>query len=509
VGKLPADLQHGRAYQFRDPAQHPLGGRVLSSRLIIVSNRVSIPNSKRSAPGGLAVGLLGALRQSGGMWYGWNGKISKDEEERSAPEIIRDKNIEFVTVPLTTDEYAGYYQGFANRVLWPLFHLRLNLVEYQGKDFEVYRKTNQKFARDVARLVEPEDVMWIHDYHCIPLGHKLRRLGIKNRIGFFLHIPFPAYDVYRSIPNPHRLLEYFLDYDLIGFQTELDRDSFLDTVRRIFPASEVTDTTIIHGGRHIKTGAFPIGIDYENVVATAAERGLHSIHVKRLRKSLENRKLIIGVDRLDYSKGLAERFKAFQHFMERSPQYRNQVVYMQIAQPSRVDVPEYQAITDEVDFLAGKINGHFAQYDRVPLRYLNRGFNHPTILGFLSIADVGLVTPLRDGMNLVAKEYVAAQDPENPGVLILSRMTGAADELEGALLVTPYNIDGVAAAINQALDMSRPERRQRWQSMIKQVQSNDVRNWASSFVERLTEGQTEKMRFRGGLSIPTDTRSLR
>ncbi len=456
----------------------------MNSRLIVVSNRVSLPNAKRSAPGGLAVGLLSALRQSGGIWYGWNGKI---RDEHGEPEVIKDKNIEFVTVPLTNEEYAGYYKGFANRVLWPLFHLRLNLVEYQGKNFETYRKTNQVFARDLARLIDTEDLIWVHDYHCIPLGYKLRNLGIQNRIGFFLHIPFPAYDVYRSIPNPHFLLQYFLHYDLLGFQTELDRDSFLDTVRRILPDARVMDTSVTCQGRHIRTGAFPIGIDYENVAATAAERAAHSIHVKRLRKSLDSRKLIIGVDRLDYSKGLAERFRAFQQFMECFKQYRDQVVYMQIAQPSRVDVPEYRAITDEVDFLAGKINGHFAQYDRVPLRYLNRGFNHPTILGFLSIADVGLVTPLRDGMNLVAKEYVAAQNPDKPGVLILSRMTGAADELDGALLVTPYNIDGVAEAINRALEMPLEERKERWQNMIQHVRGNDILHWAQNFVDCLSE----------------------
>lgn len=458
----------------------------MKPRLIVVSNRVSVPRTKRSAPGGLAVGLLSALRQSGGVWYGWNGKITK-EEHHAGSETQMDGNIEFVTVPLTADEYAGYYQGFANRVLWPLFHLRLNLVEYQGKDFEIYKKTNQSFAEDVVKLIGPDDIVWIHDYHCIPLGQKLRRMEIQNRIGFFLHIPFPAYDVYRSIPNPHILLEYFLHYDLIGFQTELDRDSFLDTVRRIFPEAQVTESTVFHRGRRIRTGAFPIGIDYESVVATAADRERHSVHVKRLRRSVGSRKLIIGVDRLDYSKGLAERFKAFQHFMEYSEQYRNHVVYMQIAQPSRVDVPEYQAITDEVDFLAGKINGHFAQYDRVPLRYLNRGFNHSTILGFLSIADIGLVTPLRDGMNLVAKEYVAAQNPDNPGVLILSRMTGAANELDGALLVTPYNIDGVAEAIQRALDMPLNERVARWQSMIGRVRANDVHNWTSSFVDCLID----------------------
>ncbi|HEX5056028.1 MAG TPA: trehalose-6-phosphate synthase [Gammaproteobacteria bacterium] len=478
-------------------------------RLVVVSNRVSVPRSRRIASGGLAVGLLSALRESGGVWYGWNGKITK-EDSHGGPESLADGNIEFVTVPLTAEEYGGYYQGFANRVLWPLFHLRLNLVEYRGRDFEIYRQTNQAFAEDLLKLVSADDILWIHDYHCIPLGQKLRRMGLHNRMGFFLHIPFPAYDVFRSIPNPHILLEYFLHYDLIGFQTELDRDSFLDTVRRIFPGARVTETSIDYRERHIQTGAFPIGIDYENVVATATERAMHSVHVKRLRRSLDNRKLIIGVDRLDYSKGLAERFRAFQHFMEYSEQYRNHVVYMQIAQPSRVDVPEYQAITDEVDFLAGKINGHFAQYDRVPLRYLNRGFSHPTIMGFLAIADVGLVTPLRDGMNLVAKEYVAAQDPEQPGVLILSRMTGAADELDGALLVTPYNIDGVAAAIERALDMPLPERRERWQSMIKQVRANDVHNWAANFVETLNEGAAPSLFVASGRrSTPVDSKSLR
>lgn len=454
----------------------------MSKRLVVVSNRVSVPKSKRPTPGGLAVGILAALQRSGGLWYGWNGKTADPkhcELERASVD-----GIDFATVPLTPEEYDGYYRGFANRVLWPLFHLRLNLVEYQRRYFEIYRRTNAAFAERVARLVEPDNLIWIHDYHCIPMGHKLRKLGVENRIGFFLHIPFPAYDVFRAIPNHTLLIKYFLNYNLVGFQSELDRDSFLDTVSRVVPDAEVSGERIRYKGSETKVGAFPIGVDYDNILRDV-DRAKQSTHIRRLRENLRDRKLITGVDRLDYSKGLTQRFEAFEHLLNRYIKHREDAVFMQVAQPSRDDVPEYKAIKDEVDFLAGKINGRFAQYDRIPLRYLNRGFSRATILGFLSISHVGLITPLRDGMNLVAKEFVAAQNPEDPGVLILSRLTGAAHELNAALLVTPYDIDGVADTIDYALSMPLAERRERWEAMIGSIRSNTVVDWAEGFVEKL------------------------
>lgn len=452
----------------------------MKGRLIVVSNRVSIPKSKRPAPGGLAVGILAALEHTGGIWFGWNGSIDDNGEE----EHTRMDNVEFYTVPLTNDQYEGYYKGYANRVLWPLFHLRLNLVEYQRKYFDVYCRTNRYFAERVAKLVSPDDVIWVHDYHCVPMGQDFRDLGIDNRIGFFMHIPFPAFDVFRAIPDYTELLRYFLDYDLVGFQSELDRDSFLDTVSRLIQEAEVGADYVRMDDRTIKIGVYPIGLDYDNVIEQVS-RARDSTQIRRLAENQHGRQLITGVDRLDYSKGLAHRFEAFEHFLNRRAHRPEEVVYMQIAQPSRRDVPEYQEIKEELDYLAGKINGRFSQYDCIPLHYLNRGFSRTVILGFLSISNVGLITPLRDGMNLVAKEFVASQPAEDPGVLILSRLTGAAMELHGALMVTPYDIDGVADTLEYALSMPLAERQERWHTMIEKVRSNTVECWAGTFVDTL------------------------
>ncbi|GIX22068.1 MAG: alpha,alpha-trehalose-phosphate synthase (UDP-forming) [Gammaproteobacteria bacterium] len=452
----------------------------MSPRLIVVSNRVSVPKSKRPVPGGLAVGILAALQGSGGLWYGWNGRV----ESAVSVERSRLGPIEFVTRSLTPEAYEGYYLGYANRVLWPLFHLRLNLVEYQRRFFEAYLAMNVQMAEDVARLAAADDLIWVHDYHCIPLGRKLRKLGLANPLGFFLHIPFPPYDVFRAVPDHKTLLKYFFAYDLIGFQTRLDRDSFLDTVLRILPDVELGSDGLIYKDHEVKVGVFPIGIDYENI-RRDVETAKRSTLIRRLQQNLAGRKLITGVDRLDYSKGLAQRFQAFDHFLERHLDHRENVVFMQVAQPSRSDVPEYQAIRDELDYLAGKINGRYAQFDRIPLRYLNRSFSRPTILGFLALSDIGLITPLRDGMNLVAKEFVAAQDPDDPGVLILSRLAGAAEQLKDALLVTPYNIDGVAEALDYALRMSRDERIERHRALDEQVRAYTVEDWARDFVAHL------------------------
>jgi len=452
----------------------------LSGQLVVVSNRVSIPKSKRPAPGGLAVGVLAALEHTGGVWFGWNGTIDDNGEE----ERTQVGNVKFCTVPLTNEQYEGYYKGYANRVLWPLFHLRLNLVEYQRKYFEVYRQTNRFFAERVAKAIQPDDLVWIHDYHCVPMGKELRELGIDNRLGFFLHIPFPAFDVFRAIPDQTELLRYFLNYDLLGFQAELDRDSFLDTVSRLIPEAEAGPDYVRLDGKQINVGVYPIGLDYDNVIEQVS-RAREATQIRRMLDNQRGRQLITGVDRLDYSKGLAHRFEAFEHFLNRRAHRPEEVVYMQIAQPSRRDVPEYQEIKEELDYLAGKINGRFSQYDRIPLHYLTRGFSRTMILGFLSISNVGLITPLRDGMNLVAKEFVACQPEEDPGVLILSRLTGAAMELDGGLMVTPYDIDGVADAIEQALAMPLAERQERWHAMVETVRNNTVEGWAGTFVSSL------------------------
>ncbi len=457
----------------------------MSERLVVVSNRVAVPRSLRPAPGGLAVGVLEALRQTGGIWVGWNGKVAKGTEGPTV-EVQQQDDIEYLTLSMSQADYEDYYLGFANRVLWPLFHLRLNLVQYRRRYLEAYRRFNESLASQVERVLRPDDLLWVHDYHLIPVARNLRKAGCRNRIGFFLHIPFPAFDVFRAIPHHTFILRLFLEYDLIGFQTELDRDSFLDSLQRVFPECVVSPREVVHDGRRISIGVFPIGVDVDTAVEEAA-KGRASTQGRRLLANLGERRLIIGVDRLDYSKGLAERFQAYEQFLAHFPRHAEDIVYMQIAQPSRSDVPEYQVIRDEVDYLAGKINGRYAAHDRVPLRYLCRSFSRTTILGFLSLARVGLVTPLRDGMNLVAKEFVAVQDPDDPGVLILSRLAGAAEELEGAVKVTPYNIDGVADAIALAVDMPLGERRERWQQMMQGVRDNTIADWTRSFLAALRQ----------------------
>ncbi|HET6724858.1 MAG TPA: trehalose-6-phosphate synthase [Gammaproteobacteria bacterium] len=456
------------------------------NRLVVVSNRVAVPNARQPAPGGLAMGVLTALRDSGGLWMGWNGRHMRAPPEE--PDVSRESGIRFVTLTLSSDDYRDYYQGFANRVLWPLFHYRMHLLHYERRFADGYKRVNAWFADQLAPLLEPDDVIWIHDYHLIPLAAELRARGARQKIGFFLHTPFPPYDIFRALPDYGDFLQWFTEYDLIGFQTALDLENFLDSVK-IGLRAKVTPALIATvGKKRIHTGVFPIGIDVDQVVEQAAT-GRESRRGQRLLQSLESRKQIIGVDRLDYSKGLVQRFLAYERMLDRYPDLRGNVVFTQIAQPSRSDVPEYQEIREQLDSAAGKIIGRYADYNWTPIRYLGRSFARPRVLGFLAISRVGLVTPLRDGMNLVAKEYVAAQDPADPGVLVLSRLAGAAEELDGALLVNPYDTDGVAERLAHALAMSIEERRDRWQRMMTQIRKHDINAWREAFLTRLRHAE--------------------
>ncbi len=453
-------------------------------RLIVVSNRVNVPRGNRPAPGGLAVGLQSALEANGGAWVGWDGRVEKTVADDDYARY-RSGDVEYLVTPMSRRDYNYFYAGYANRVLWPLCHERLNLIEYQRDYFQAYRDVNLRFAERVAREVRGDDLIWVHDYHLIPLAHELRKLGIGNRIGYFHHIPFPAYDLFRVLPNHFDLLRFFCAYDLVGFQTALDVASFSDSMRYVVGHAELDEHSFRMYDRVVRVGHYPIGIDYPQIRESLA-KVRETSQVRRLRDNLAGRKLMVGVDRLDYSKGLAERFRAFEKYLSRTSSDEPGVVLMQIAQPSRSDVPEYQQIKDEIDFLAGKINARFSVYDRVPLRYMNRSFSRPNVIGFLSYAWIGLITPLRDGMNLVAKEFVAAQNEGDPGVLILSRLAGAADELaDGALLVTPYDVDGVADAIATGLSMPLAERRERWHAMLDKVKANTITGWAQRYLEAL------------------------
>jgi trehalose 6-phosphate synthase len=457
------------------------------SRLVVVSNRVAVPKSKQPAPGGLALGVLTALQESGGLWFGWNGRHSRKAPEET--DIYREFGITFATLTLSSEDYGDYYKGFANRVMWPLLHYRMHLLHYERRYFEGYRRVNAWFADKLVPMLKPEDIIWVHDFHLIPLAAELRERGCRNRIGFFLHTPFPPYDVFRALPNYGDMLQWLCEYDLVGVQTALDLENLLDSVKSGIGAKVGRDLNINVDRRHVRTGVFPIGIDVDQVMQQAAT-GRESRRGQQLRESLETRSQIIGVDRLDYSKGLVQRFRAYQRMLERYPDWRGRVVFTQIAQPSRSDVPEYQEIRHELDAVAGEIIGRFAEYNWTPIRYLGRSFARPRVLGFLAVSRVALVTPLRDGMNLVAKEYIATQDPENPGVLILSLLAGAANELDGALQVNPYDTDGVAEALAQALSMPLDERRDRWQRMMTTIRKDDINAWRRGFLSALTGDDT-------------------
>ena len=453
------------------------------SRLVVVSNRVALPGENRA--GGLAVGLEAALGTRGGLWFGWSGKVVREDSGRLHEQEAGD--VRYVTMDLNRADHDAYYNGFANRTLWPLLHSRLDLVDYARETRAGYRRVNLLFAEKLAPQLRDDDELWIHDYHLIPLAAMLRERGVRCRIGFFLHVPMPSADLVSALPEHGRLFGTFFAYDLVGFQTARDADRFR-TYARIFGGASVdaNGTVKLPGGGTVAVGAFPIGIDARRIAQQSAA-AVNKAAVRALRDSLSGRKLAIGVDRLDYSKGLPERFRAFGRFIERHPGERGKLTFLQIAPVSRGDVAEYQQLRDQLEGIAGHINGTHAAPDWTPLRYVNRNFPHPTLTGFYRLAAVGLVTPLRDGMNLVAKEYVAAQDPDDPGVLVLSMLAGAAAELDAALLVNPYDLDGVADAIARAASMPLAERRERWESMMRPITGYDIHTWCRTFLGRLAD----------------------
>ncbi|WP_137155256.1 alpha,alpha-trehalose-phosphate synthase (UDP-forming) [Rhizobium sp. FKL33] len=455
------------------------------SRLVVVSNRVPLPDKSGAAPaGGLAVALQAALKERGGIWMGWSGKSSGDQEPADLT-ILEQGAITYALTDLTDRDVDEYYHGFANRVLWPICHYRLDLAEYARKEMSGYFRVNRFFAAKLAPMLEPDDIIWVHDYHLIPLATELRALGVKNKIGFFLHIPLPPADVLFAMPVHEEIMKGLADYDLVGFQTDHDFANFAGGLVREGIGEQLADGRLTSFGRTFKGGAYPIGIETEGFAAYARRAARHPM-VAKARASIEGRNLIIGVDRLDYSKGLTQRIDAFEKFVTANPEQHNKVTYLQVTPKSRSEVPEYEAMQRTVAEQAGRVNGALGTVDWVPIRYINRSVARPVLAGLYRLARVGLVTPLRDGMNLVAKEYVAAQDPEDPGVLVLSRFAGAARELKGALLVNPYDIEGAANAIARAIHMPLDERKERWSGMMEHLKTQTVQRWCDDFLSDLT-----------------------
>jgi trehalose 6-phosphate synthase len=470
------------------PAAAASRSAVINRRLVVVSNRVAPGEHATSNSGGLAVGIRAALRQSaGGMWFGWSGEISDDAA--TAPRVVSDGPITFATLDLSRRDFEEYYIVYANRVLWPLFHLRPSLVEFSRRVLSGYLRVNRLFVQALVPLLSPDDLIWVHDYHLIPLAAELRRADQQQPVGFFLHTPFPSADLLRVLPNHAELARMLCAYDIVGFQTASDLHAFRDYLLRWTGAADLGPEAVRAFGRVLRMRVFPIGIDVESVAAQA-EAAEENRHMRRLRQSLGDRALMIGVDRLDYSKGLGARFESYRSLLDTYPETRGRIVFMQIAPPSRSQVPEYQVIRKSLETAAGAINSRYGEFDWTPLRYINKSFHHRVLTGFFRASRIGLVTPLRDGMNLVAKEYVASQRPGDPGVLVLSCFAGAAHELADTVIVNPYDIEGMAEAILAGLTMPLGERRERWSAMMRVLRRNDVTFWRESFVGALASAGT-------------------
>jgi trehalose 6-phosphate synthase len=458
-------------------------------RLVVVSNRVADFGAKFQT-GGLAVALGDALKASQGVWFGWSGDVT-DDALRTPPKVESISGLTVATIDLTPQEAEGYYYGYANRCLWPSLHYRLDLAQCNEEHNETYFNVSARFADALMPLVESDDLIWVHDYHLIPLAEELRGRGCTSRIGFFLHTPFPSPEIFAAIPGQKRLGNALMVYDVVGFQTCSDRDNF----RRYVAAS--LDGEPLHGDRMAAQGetttasVFPIGID-----ATAFRKLAEAESSKGpiLPDLGEGMKTIIGVDRLDYTKGLPERLRAFEQLLEEFPEHRGKVRLVQIAPPTREILPVYQEIREDVERLVGRINGRFGDLRWTPVTYIHHGVPQDILTRLYREAAVGLVTPLRDGMNLVAKEYIAAQAPQDPGVLVLSRFAGAAEQLREALLINPHDINEMARALDRALTMPRQERWARHNRLWQRIETYDLANWRDSFIQSFAESDTDPVK---------------
>ena len=453
------------------------------SRLVVVSNRVA-DLEKNVQSGGLAVALGDALRQSGGLWFGWDGKVVEDDAALET-HTAKKGSVTVATIPLTRSDYEEYYIGFSNQVLWPACHYRLDLVNFKTAYLEGYRRVNKRIADALVELLRPDDVIWVHDYHLISLASELRARGVTNRIGFFLHIPFPPLGVLLAVPVHSWLVKSLFSFDVVGFQTNADVINFQRFISEHGEGQILSDGRLIAYGRTIIARAFAIGIDVDAFHTMSRTPAAEEV-IERLHRRLLARSHIIGVDRLDYTKGLPERMKAFRRMLELFPDKRRAVTLMQIAPPTREDVAAYTDIREELEKLSGSINGEFGNFDWTPVRYIHRNIPRQTLAALFRGCQVGLVTPLRDGMNLVAKEYVAAQNDDNPGVLVLSRFAGAAEDMEEALIVNPYDLDDIAHALQQALMMPTEERQARHRALMARIRTRDAKSWRASFLSTLS-----------------------
>lgn len=458
-------------------------------RVIIVSNR--LPVTVRTTEGGLefvpsvgglATGLASVHSGGKGVWVGWPGISAEDLAGREETLARGLKELSCVPVFLSGGDVRAYYGGFSNRTIWPLFHYFTGHTTYDERLWHAYRRVNERFADAVAKVAEPGDTMWVQDYHLMLAPALIRARLPDVRIGFFLHIPFPSYEVFRLLPWRQEILEGLLGADLLGFHTYDYVGHFLDSVHALLGRSHAFGD-VEHDGRVVRAEAFPMGIDYDRFRA-AAESPAVAREVARLRGHLGTGKLILSVDRLDYTKGILERLTAFELFLSEHPRWRERVHLVLLLVPSRTRVQEYRDLKREIDEQVGRINGKYGTVGWVPVVYMYRSVPFERLVALYQAADVALVTPLRDGMNLVAKEYVASKG-DGEGALILSEFAGAAQELGEALLVNPHDVPGMAGAIERALEMPSREKAQRMAAMGARMAAYDVRHWAEDFLAEL------------------------
>ena len=450
------------------------------ARIVIVSNRVPIPKARVLSAGGLTVALRDLL-VPGTMWFGWSGRLSP--EPSLQPALVEARGVTYATVDLTPEAHRAFYVGFANGALWPLLHFRLGLMHYRREDYLGYLGVNRLFAESLGPLLQGDDAVWAHDYHLLPLGRLLRQQGFGGPLGFFLHVPFVPPSMLEAIPVARELVADLCAYDVVGFQTEEHARDFRDCAQRLLGAT-VEGELVRLEGRQLRAFADPIGIDAEAFAGEAARSASDKL-VHRVAGSLSGRALAVGVDRMDYSKGLPQRFEAYGRLLEHHPEHRRHIHFMQICPRSREEVDEYRKLRSELDRLTGRINGRFSEFDWTPLRYSTRPAPRATLAGLYRIARIGVVTPLRDGMNLVAKEFVAAQPDDDPGVLVLSRFAGAAHELDEALIVNPFDPDAIADAMHLALTMPLAERRERQAALKAKVLRTTAAAYCRRFLDAL------------------------
>ncbi len=456
------------------------------NRLVVISNRVPAPAAAGAQAGGLAVALEALMDRRGGVWFGWSGNIS---EHPDPVRTVDSGRVKYATVDLTQEEHDRYYNEFSNSTLWPLLHSMPELMTFDRRNAQTYRQVNDRLADALVPMLRPDDLIWIHDYHLMCMPNALRSRGVRAPIGFFLHIPFPSADMLASVPEAGALVRDLLAADLLGFQTANDVENFAEVACRIGDALRMPGGWLSVGSRRVRLGVFPVEIEGKEFAATA-EDAWRAAPTERLRRSLSVQRLILGVDRMDPTKGLLQRMAGYRRLLETRPDWHRRVTFLQIAAESRKDVVAYQDLRAAVEREAGTINSQFSEPDWTPVRLVARAGARSTVAGYMREARVGLVTPLRDGMNLVAKEFIAAQDPQDPGVLVLSRFAGAARQLGSALIVNPHDADEIADAIDTALSMSLGDRQDRWRESWDAIKDTTALGWGRSFVGALLRTAT-------------------